>query len=161
MAGPTAAPQSSNESPAEKLREVIAGWIDTVASQGERAIDSLGLGRCGKPWIPHADVVEGPEQVVVQVDLPGVDPDQVEILLVGNMLTIKGGDATAAASPGLTVHRCERPCGRFSRSIPLPIAVDAEQVTAESKHGVLTVKLGKEERAKPRQIPIAVKPAGS
>src|SRR5258708_39608672 len=82
--------ESSGESSADKLRDVVAGWIDLVASQGERAIDAFGMRPPGKPWVPHADVLESAEQVVVHVDLPGVDPQTVEILLVGNMLTVKG-----------------------------------------------------------------------
>src|SRR5258708_36482508 len=82
--------ESSGESSADKFRDVVAGWIDMVASQGERAIDAVGLRFPGKPWVPSADVIEADEQVVVRVDLPGVDPDKIEILLTGNMLTVKG-----------------------------------------------------------------------
>lgn len=159
MPDSTTTPEPTYETPAEKLRDVIAGWIDTVASQGERAIDSLGLRGCGKPWFPQVDVVEGLEQVFVRVDLPGVDPEKVEILLVGNMLTVKGEQACCPVQPGQSTHRCERPAGAFSRSIALPVAVNPEKVSADSKNGVLTVTLAKEERAKARQIPIGVKPA--
>ncbi len=159
MAGSSEAP--NYEAPSEKLREVIAGWIDTVTTQGERAIDSLGLRGSGKPWLPQADVIEGQEQVVVLVDLPGVDPEKVEILLVGNMLTIKGEQASGSGATSHVVHRRERPAGTFSRSIPLPAPVNPEKVSADSKNGVLTVILAKEERAKPRPIPITVKTAGS
>ena len=152
-------PESKCESPAEKLRDVVAGWIDMVASQGERAIDAFGMRPPGKPWIPHADVHECDEHVVIQVDLPGVDPQMVEILLVGNMLTIKGDQPAPASPTGETVHRRERPTGTFSRSIALPVPVDPEKVSAESKNGVLTIKLAKEERVKPRHIPIGVKTA--
>ncbi|MBI3862329.1 MAG: Hsp20/alpha crystallin family protein [Planctomycetia bacterium] len=161
MANSTATPEPTYETPAEKLRDVLAGWIDTVAAQGEKAIDTLGLRGACKPWVPQVDVVEGPERVVVQVDLPGVGPDQVEIVLVGNMLTIKGEQPCCAEASTHTVHRRERPAGSFSRSIPLPVAVNAEHVSAESKNGVLTITLGKEERSKPRHIPIGVRPASS
>jgi HSP20 family protein len=149
------------ESHAEKLRDVVAGWIDMVATQGERAIDAVGLRFPGKPWVPSVDIVEGPEQVVVRFDLPGMDPEKVEVLLVGNMLTIKGESPTAPLQQGESRHRHERPSGAFSRSIPLPIAVDPDHVAAESKHGVLTVTLAKAERAKARQIQIDVKTSNS
>lgn len=150
-------PESTCESPAEKLRDVVAGWIDMVASQGERAIDAFGMRPPGKPWVPHADVVESAERVVVHVDVPGVDPQTVEILLVGNMLTVKGDQPAPPSQSGETVHRRERPTGTFTRSIALPVPVDPEKVSAESKNGVLTVTLAKEERVKPRHIPIGVK----
>lgn len=161
MAGSSEAPGPGSESPSEKLREVIAGWIDTVTTQGERAIDSLGLRGGGKPWNPPVDVVEGPEQVVVHVDLPGVDPEKVEILLVGNMLTIKGEQGSCSSEAGQTVHRRERSAGSFSRSIPLPTPVNPDKVSADSKHGVLRVTLAKEARPQPRPIPITVKTPGS
>ncbi len=152
-------PDPTSESPSEKLRDVVAGWIDMVASQGERAIDAFGMRMPGKPWIPHVDVVESAEQVVVHIDLPGIDPQAVEILLVGNMLTVKGNQPAPTTRPGETVHRRERLTGTFTRSMALPVPVDPEKVTADSKNGVLTVTLAKEERIKPRQIPIGVKPA--
>lgn len=149
--------ESTCESPAEKLRDVVAGWIDMVASQGERAIDAFGMRPAGRPWVPHADVVECDEHVVAHVDLPGVDPQTVEVLLVGNMLTVKGEQPVPLTRPGQTVHRRERPSGTFSRSIALPVPVNPEKVSAESKNGVMTITLAKEERVKPRQIPIGVK----
>ncbi len=161
MPGSSTSGPSPFESPAEKLRDVIAGWIDTVASQGERAIDAVGLRSPGKPWIPSVDVLETEHQIIVCVDLPGVDSEKVEILLLGNMLTVKGDEPSPALKSGATLHRHERPSGVFSRSIPLPAAVDSEKVAAESKYGVLTVTLAKEEKAKPRHIQIAAKEAGS
>jgi len=152
--------ESTYESPSDKLRDVVAGWIDLVASQGERAIDAVGLRCPGRPWIPAVDVSETDEQVVVHVDLPGIDPEKVEILLTGNMLTVKGDSPAEPLAKGETRHRRERPTGTFSRSIPLPAAVDAEKVSAQSRSGVLTVTLAKEERVQPRHIKIGVKPSG-
>jgi HSP20 family protein len=159
MSASSNSPESTCESPAEKLRDVVAGWIDMVATQGERAIDAFGMRPPGKPWVPHADVAETEEQVVVHIDLPGVDPQTVEILLVGNMLTVKGDQPAPASRTGETVHRRERPTGTFSRSIALPVPVNPEKVSAESKNGVMTVTLAKEERVKPRHIPIGVRPS--
>lgn len=161
MPGSSTAPEPIHETPAEKLRDVVAGWIDAVAGQGERAIDAFGLRGCDKGWSPNVDVIETAEQVIVHVDLPGVDPEKVEIVLVGNMLTVKGGTPCGPAPAGQTVHRHERPARAFSRAIPLPVPVNPEKVSAESKHGVLTVALAKEESVLPRHIPIAVKTAGS
>ncbi|MGE5190951.1 MAG: Hsp20/alpha crystallin family protein [Deltaproteobacteria bacterium] len=153
--------ESTHESPSDKLRDVVAGWIDMVASQGERAVDAVGLRFPGRPWLPAVDVLETDDQVVVHVDLPGIDPETAEILLTGNMLTVKGDSPAAPLGKGETRHRHERPAGPFSRSIPLPVAVNPEKVSAESKNGVLTVTLAKEERVKPRHIPIGVKSSGS
>jgi HSP20 family protein len=152
--------ESTYETPAEKLREVVAGWIDVVASQGERAIDALGRFTPGRPWSPNVDVVETEDKLVVRVDVPGVDPAKVDVVLLGNMLTIKSEEPAAESQKGENVHRRERPAGPFSRSIPLPVAVDPEKVAAESKNGVLTITLAKEDRVKPRHIHVGVRAAG-
>jgi HSP20 family protein len=157
----SSASDSTYETPAEKLREVVAGWIDTVANQGERAIDALGRFTPGKPWFPNIDVVETDDKVIVRVDIPGADPAKVDVVLLGNMLTIKSDEPAPEPHQGEIVHRRERPAGPFSRSIPLPVAVDPEKVTAESKNGVLTITLAKEERVKPRHIQVGVRAAGS
>jgi HSP20 family protein len=150
--------EGTEETPAEKIRDVVAGWIDIVANQGERAIDAFGMRGPGKARVPQVDIVETDDKVVVLVDLPGVDPTKVDLVLVGNMLTIKGEQTGDGARGGGTVHRRERPTGAFARSIPLPVSVDPEKVSAESKHGVLTITLGRQETVKSRQIPIGVKP---
>jgi HSP20 family protein len=142
------------DTPVDKLREVVASLIDVVATQGNRAIDTLGLRTPGRNWLPNVDVIEGDDHVLVVADLPGIDTNAVEILLAGNMLTIKGNQKPAELPPGWTLHRRERPTGAFARSIPLPISVNREQVSAEARNGVLTVRLAKEERHKARQIPI-------
>src|SRR5262245_56908701 len=98
------------ETRVDRIRDVVASLIDVVTTQGGKAIDNLGLRPGGKAWIPNVDIVETPEQVVVTVDLPGVEPDRVEILLVGNMLTIKG-ETSRVTGAGETVHRRERTWG--------------------------------------------------
>jgi HSP20 family protein len=148
---------NSPETPVDKLRDVVAGLIDAVATQGGKAIDTLGLRTGARSSIPSVDVTETNEDVLVVVDLPGVDPKHVEILLTGNMLTVKGEQPAAETEPHPTVHRRERPIGPFCRSIPLPVAVNSEQVSAESRHGVLTIRVAKAERLKSRQIPIEVR----
>jgi len=157
---PGSSSDSSCETPAERLREIVAGWIDVMASQGERAIDAFTRATPDKPWSPAVDLVESDDKVAVRVNLPGTDPAKVDVVLLGNMLTIKGETPDGDPQSGETVHRRERPAGPFSRSIPLPVPVDPEHVTAESKHGVLTITLAKEERMKPRQIQVGVKSAG-
>jgi len=149
-------PCPSGDTPVDRIRDIVANVIDVVTTQGSKAIDNLGLRSPTKYWSPDVDVIETEEQVVVSVDLPGIDPGRVEVQLVGNMLTIKGERSLPDSGPGKTVHRRERVSGPFTRSIPLPVAVNPELVSAESQQGVLTVRLTKEDRLKSRQIPITV-----
>src|SRR5260370_12305216 len=106
--------ESTYETPAEKLREVVAGWIDVVASQGERAIDAIGRFTPGKPWFPNVDVIETEDKVVVRVDVPGVDPAKVDVVLLGNMLTIKADNPAPQPQKAQTVHTPDPPPARFS-----------------------------------------------
>lgn len=144
------------DTPVDRIREIVASVIDAVATQGSKAIDNLGLRTPTKHWSPDIDVVESDEEVLVSADLPGIDPTRVEIQLAGNMLTIKGERPVPGDYSGKTVHRRERNFGPFSRSVPLPVAVNHELVSAAATQGVLVVRLAKEDRLKARQIPIKV-----
>ncbi|MSR59143.1 MAG: Hsp20/alpha crystallin family protein [Planctomycetaceae bacterium] len=146
------------ETPVDKLRDVVAGLIDVVTTQGGKAIDTLGLRPPGRQWIPDIDVVETGNELVVTVDLPGIDPQSVEILLAGNLLTVKGNTSAADVPAGAAIHRRERPVGEFDRTLSLPATVSPEQVSADSRHGVLTIRLAKVALAAARQIPIQITP---
>lgn len=148
--------KSTENKSAEKVRDVVAEWIETVAAQGEKALQALGLGATGKPTGPLADVVETASHIIVTMDLPAVDPQHVDVVLAGNMLTVKGERQGTVTAKGHIVHRRERPMGEFQRSIPLPVAVDPVQVSAECRNGVLVVTLAKEARTVARQIKVEV-----
>lgn len=145
-------PENLVNSSVERLRQELDRWLEVAWSQGERAIDSLGLRGGERDWCPPIDIRETAESVLVDVELPGVHPTAVDVTLAGHMLTI-----TAPIDVGPEtgeVRRQERPRGRFKRSIPLPVSVDPDQVEAESKHGVLQVRIGKTENAKEKRVPV-------
>lgn len=101
-------------------------------------------------WLPPVDVREDDQQYTVQAELPGVDPQTVDITVEQNVLTIKG-EKPAANEPGQT----ERQYGQFQRRFKLPTAVNAAAIAARSEHGVLTITVPKAEQAVARKIPIA------
>jgi HSP20 family protein len=104
-------------------------------------------------WTPAIDLAETPTELVLIVDLPGVDPAKIDLSLTGNVLTLRGEKvATEVANGHNRAH--ERPVGAFHRQVTLTEAVDFDRVQAESKNGVLTVRLPKQEAARPRTIPI-------
>jgi len=143
------------DTPVDKLRNEFDKLLDAVWSQGEKAADAFGLRGSGR-WTPAVDVVESADTIQVRLDLPGIDPEALDVALVGNMLTVKGHRIGEEMKVGETAVRRERPSGVFSRSIPLPAAVDPEKVAADAKLGVVTVTLGKQECAKSRQIRVHV-----
>lgn len=105
-------------------------------------------------FAPAMDVAEDDANYVVKVTLPGVEPDQVEITLTDNVLTIKGETKTEKDMEEKNYRVRERRYGSFTRSIALPMPVEAEQVDATHEHGVLTLRLPKAEAVKPKRITV-------
>ena len=138
----------------EKLRRELDHWLDVAWSQGERALDAFGIKSSHTPWTPAVDLIETPDDVQVIVDLPGVDAQKVEITLAGNMLTLRGERLPPLNREQQQLHLRQRPSGAFVRAIPMPAPVDSDKVSASTDNGVLTIRLTKSERAKPRQISI-------
>ncbi len=92
--------------------------------------------------------------VYAELDLPAVDPSRLEVTVTeGNELTVQG-ERPAPEVPGAVWVRQERPFGRFTRSVTLPVLVDADKVEAKYEHGVLKLTLPKSEAAKPRKITV-------
>jgi HSP20 family protein len=100
------------------------------------------------------DLSETDTAVEVRMDLPGVKPDDIDIQVNGNLLTITGQRKEEKEEKGRTFHRVERTSGSFSRSITLPTAVNESEVAAEYRDGVLHITLPKSEVAKPHKIKV-------
>lgn len=138
----------------EALRHELDRWLGFAVEQGERAIDAIRPRGTAGTWSPAADVVETADEVLVIIDLPGVEPEAVDLSLAGNMLTIRGEKPASSIAGEQVRHRCERLSGPFSRSIPMPAPVNPDAVTAETRQGVITIRLAKSERAKARKIEV-------
>ena len=108
-----------------------------------------GFGR-----MPRMDLAESADDVAVTVELPGVDPKEVNIQVTGNVLTVSGERKQEKEEKKRDYHYMERSFGSFHRSIQLPSTVDAERVDAAFVNGVLTVKLAKRADAKPKRITV-------
>ena len=102
---------------------------------------------------PSFDVFELPEELMVVADLPGIEAKDIKISFAGDTLTIEG-ERTRKEANYENWFRQERPFGKFTRTIALPLPVDPERVEAIDKAGVLMIKLPKMEGAKTRKIPV-------
>src|SRR3984893_2057495 len=111
-------------------------------------------------WMPAVDVREFVDRFELLVDLPGVDPKQVEITLDNSVLTLSGErrdeQAVEKNDKGeIQQQRTERRLGRFHRRFILPDTVDAEKVTATGRDGVLSISIAKHAKAQPRRIAVS------
>jgi len=106
-------------------------------------------------WTPSADIYESDNDLVVNLDLPGIDPKMAEIRVENNVLTIRGERHLEPNQNRETFYRAERAYGTFARSFTLSTAVDSDKIRANYQNGVLSITLPKAEAAKPKRIQIA------
>ena len=108
-------------------------------------------------WTPAVDIFETENHdLVLKAELPGMTREDIEVTVENNTLVLKGQKKFEAEVKEENYRRIERSYGQFNRSFTLPNTVDASKVSAEFKHGVLTVKLPFREEAKPRTINVDV-----
>ena len=119
-----------------------------------RAVDAL----TGAPaWVPVMDVAERESDYVVYTELPGVDPEQVDVAFEHSVLTIRGTKPASLRSRDRSEVRrfaAERVSGAFERSVRLPEFVDADRIEASFANGLLTVTLPKAAETKSRRIDV-------
>jgi len=121
--------------------------------RGRGASDDWAL---GGSWAPAVDIYEHEGNIVLTAELPGVDPQDVDIRVENNVLTLRGERKWSQDVQRESYHRVERAYGGFTRSFTLPNVVDTEKIKADFKDGMLKLVLPKREEAKPKQISINV-----
>lgn len=108
-------------------------------------------------WMPAIELSETDNEYVLSAEVPGVQPDKLDIEVTGNILTISGESQSERKEEGRNVHRSEFRYGRFLRRIQLPGEVKSENAKAEFKNGVLELHLPKSEAGKSRKIKVQSK----
>ena len=133
--------------------------LDKMRSEMDRLWDSFFEGRpqvrFGE-WFPTLDVSETKNDLVVKVELPGMDQKNIDVSLSDGHLTIKGEKKKEKEEKEENYHLIERSYGSFTRSIRLPREVQTEKINASFKNGVLRITLPKSEEAKTKEIKIKV-----
>jgi HSP20 family protein len=107
-------------------------------------------------WAPAVDIYEGEHELVVKTDLPDVKPEELDIRVENNILTIRGERKFEKKVDEKNYLRVERSYGSFARSFSLANTVNTEAIKADYKDGVLTLSIPKREEAKPKQIKVNV-----
>jgi len=152
----TSSKESSDKAspPLDRVRQEMERWLEVARSTGERALESLGVVASGRLSQPAIDIVELDHEIVLQVDLPGVAAEHVNLSLVGNMLTVKAARQGLDFPESIRRHVFERTSTQFERAIPLPVPVDPDGIRAETRDGLLTVTLKKPALSPGRSIPV-------
>ena len=107
--------------------------------------------------MPMIDMYQTEDEIVVKATLPGLDPDDLDIQITGDLLTLRGEVKADVVEEGAKYHLREHRYQSFSRSLNLPAQVVADKASAEMKNGVLTLAIPKAEEAKPKVISVKAK----
>ncbi len=118
-----------------------------------RILQQLPLGT----WVPNIDLCETPDKVIVRVELPGVDPGDVNVSVQGDALRVSGIKREPAVSQKLVCYYCvERRYGRFDREMRIRCVIDAQKARSVLRNGVLTIEFPRlrERRGSVLRIPV-------
>jgi HSP20 family protein len=138
--------------PLGDLRSEINRVFDSFIREPFGAMtESLGW---GGQLAPSLDVSESDQEITVQAELPGVDPKDLDITVTADRITISGEKKEAVEKTDKNYHHKEIRSGNFSRTISLPAGVDTENVVADHKNGILTVRLKKSQASAAKKISV-------
>ena len=107
-------------------------------------------------WLPLVDITEDDKEYLIKAELPEVKKDEVKVTVESGVLTISGERRFEKEEKDKKYHRIERAYGSFTRSFSVPDDADDAKVSAEFKDGVLTVRLAKSEKARPKSVEVKV-----
>lgn len=103
---------------------------------------------------PAVNIWSREDSIKVTAEVPGINPKDIEISVVGETLTLSGIRKPDELKEGARYHRHERGYGKFTRAIQLPYSIDANKVDAKFKNGVLDINLPRAEADKPKKITV-------
>ena len=123
-------------------------FTDFARPQSAGDSESLSAGS----FVPAVDIYEDAQKLQLTFEVPGIKPEDVDVRVENNVLTVKGERIVSNEVKEENFRRVERRFGSFVRSFTLPQTVDTEQVSAHSEHGILVIELPKKAAAQPKQI---------
>lgn len=129
--------------PLDRIRTEFDKLVTAVWEQGGKAAETIGWRPGDRVTPPAVSIFETTEEISVRVDMPGIPSERIDVLLTGNMLTVRGTRPAVPPPVGAQVIKNEICSGLFERVLPMPSPVDPQNVTAICVDGVLTVKLAR------------------
>ena len=140
----------------EPMREMV-----TLREAMDRLFDDAFMrpaSMTGPNWqVPSVDMYQTDDNIVIKVALPGIKPDEVQISVTGEVLTLKGEVKQEEEVEEKAYHIREQRWGSFERTIILPTDVVADKAKADFENGILTISLPKAEEVRPKTISVKAK----
>ena len=132
------------------------GLLNQLQKELERSLESQNSegSISTAEWAPAVDIKEENDNFILQADIPGVKPEDIEVNMEAGVLTVKGEKKTEAKSEKEGYKRVERTYGSFYRRFSLPDSADGNAINAKCKHGVLEIVIPKREAVKPKKIEV-------
>ncbi|GAB4371584.1 MAG: Hsp20/alpha crystallin family protein [Calditrichia bacterium] len=107
-------------------------------------------------WYPRVDIRESKDEFILTAEIPGVEKEDIEVVLKDDVLTISGERKKEKEEKDVNYHRVERNYGKFCRSFRIPAQIQQEKISASYKNGILELHLPKAEEVKPKSIEVKV-----
>ena len=147
----------TNYEPVQFLNRMQSDLNDFFKINGKTRFPSLfdeSSSLISAEWVPSVDIKENDKQFAITVDVPGVDPKDIQVSMENGYLSIRGERKEEKEESNADQRIRECAYGSFERRFSMPDTADADRVTAKNKNGVLTVTVAKKEAAKPKLIKI-------
>jgi HSP20 family protein len=140
-------PWAQNRRFQEEMKQVFDRFVGEDESDQSNVVTSQ--------WTPRVDIKEEDKRFVILADIPGVDPNAIEIHMDKGILSIKGERTAETVLENTKTTRVERSYGSFYRRFALPDSADAEGISATGKFGVLEISIPKKPETTPRRISVS------
>ena len=135
----------------------IVGELERMRREMDRIWDRFSKGSPStfqQEWHPSLNLSETEDTLVAEIEVPGINPEDIDISVTSEMITIAGEKKQAKEDEQKNYHLMERSYGQFSRSLQLPSVIDPERVEARYRDGILLITLGKTGPTKSKRIEV-------
>ena len=139
-----------------RLYSTYSPWreMSRMRHQMDSLMNRMGTGLATAPSYPAMNVWLNEDGAIVTAELPGFDPEALDISVVNDTLTLSGDRCAEDIGEDAVYHRRERRCGKFTRTFQLPFLVEGNAVEASFENGVLKIQVPRAEADKPKKIAV-------